>query len=331
MKGDEGGSVDLERHLRQLLLGELVSGDRLAEDDSLTRVVERAFEARPRRADRAEHDPEPRLVEARERAAQRRRTRQDVRVGYSHVLEDELRGHGRAQGELLVDLRSREPAHALLDDEAADLACFSACPDDRDVGDRPVRDPHLRSVQDPVGPVTARVCAHRARVGAGVGFGEAEAAHDLARVHRRQPALLLLLGAPAPDREHRERTLDGDGASYAGVASFELHAGEPIGDRARAREPVSVEVHSEQTELAELPDQLAREPSGLEPVADVWQHPRPDELANGVANRALLVVEQRVDREVVERIERRPFRRRRHASTSYGTRCRGLTGRRGGA
>src|SRR5438876_121156 len=74
-------------------------------------------------------------------------------------------------------------------------------------GDRPVRDPHLRPVEDPVAPVPARGRAHRAGVGAGVGLGQPEAAEQLARVHGRQPALLLLLRAPPPDREHRQRAL----------------------------------------------------------------------------------------------------------------------------
>ena len=48
---DERGAVDLERHLRELLLGELVGGDRLLEHDPLLRVVERRLEAGASRAD----------------------------------------------------------------------------------------------------------------------------------------------------------------------------------------------------------------------------------------------------------------------------------------
>ena len=55
-------------------------------------------------------------------------------------------------------------------------AVVGARPHGRDVGDRAVRDPHLRAVQDPVGAVALRGRAHRARVGARVGLGEPEAA-----------------------------------------------------------------------------------------------------------------------------------------------------------
>ena len=141
-------------------------------------------------------------------------------------------------------------------------------------------------------------------IGAGVGLGEAEAADHLAGVHPRQPLLLLLLRAPAPDREHRERALHRDDAADARVARLELEAGEAVGDGARAGEAVAVEVHPEEAELRELLDHLAREDAPLEPVADLGHDLLADELAHRVADRLLLVVEQRVDREEVERVER---------------------------
>ena len=62
------------------------------------------------------------------------------------------------------------------------------------------------------------------------------------------------------------------------------------------------------------------------------QDVRPDELANRVANRALLVVEERVDREVVEGVDRRrPLGRRRHAPDILRAAPRLLTASRGGA
>ena len=107
---------------------------------------------------------------------------------------------------------------------------------------------------------------------------------DLARVHRRQPALLLLLGAPAPDGVHRERALHRDRAADARVAGLELQAGEPVGDRARAREAVAVEVHPEEPELGQLGRELAREDPLLEPVADVGEHVLAHELPHRVAD-----------------------------------------------
>ena len=120
----------------------------------------------------------------------------------------------------------------------------------------------------------------------------------------RQPPLLLLLRAPAPDRVHRERALDRDGAAHARVARLELEARQPVGDGARAGEAVAVEVHAVQAELAQLREQLARQDALLEPLADLRQHLLAHERAHGVADGPLLVVEQRVDREEVAWVER---------------------------
>ena len=66
---DQGGSIDLERHLGELLLRQLIAGDRLAEDHALLRVLECGLEAGARRADGAPDDAVARLVQAGERAA----------------------------------------------------------------------------------------------------------------------------------------------------------------------------------------------------------------------------------------------------------------------
>ena len=63
-------------------------------------------------------------------------------------------------------------------------------------------------------------------------------------------------------------------------------------------------MHPEEPELRELLDELAREDPLLEPVADLGQNALADELPHGVADRPLLVVEERVEREEVERVER---------------------------
>ena len=127
-----------------------------------------------------------------------------------------------------------------------------------------------------------------------------------------QPALLLLLGAPPPDRVHRERALHRDEAADAGVAGLELLADEPVHDRARLGQAVALEVHPEQAEPRELGDQLGGKLAALEPLADVRLDLLRDELAHGVADRALLVGEEGVEREEVARVELGLLRGRRH-------------------
>jgi len=71
-------------------------------------------------------------------------------------------------------------------------------------------------------------------------------------------------------------------------------------------------VHPEQPEPGELAEELARQDPLLEPVPDVGQDALPHELAHGVADRTLLVVEQPVDVEIVVRVERGAGLGRRH-------------------
>ncbi len=86
-------------------------------------------------------------------------------------------------------------------------------------------------------------------------------------------------------------------------ASSSMHAS-PYWTELAPGEAVALEVHAEEAELRELLDQLAREDPLLEPVADVREHALADELAHGVADRLLLVVEERVEREEVARVDR---------------------------
>jgi lactoylglutathione lyase len=71
-------------------------------------------------------------------------------------------------------------------------------------------------------------------------------------------------------------------------------------------------VHSEEPELRELGHELAGEVALLEPVADLVEDVVSHELAHRVPNRPLLVVEERVERQVIERVERARFLRHGH-------------------
>src|SRR5689334_14600101 len=59
-------------------------------------------------------------------------------------------------------------------------------------------------------------------VGAGVGLGEAEAAHPLAAAQLRQVGLALRLGAEVPDRVHHQRRLHREGRAIAGIHPLHL-------------------------------------------------------------------------------------------------------------
>src|SRR5207247_138962 len=93
------------------------------------------------------------------------------------------------------------------------------------------------------------------------------------------------------------------------VARLHLQAREAVAHRIRARAAVALQVHPEQAELAELREDLGGELGLLEPSLDAGQHPFGDELADGVTDHALLVREELVETEEVERVgaHRRPL------------------------
>ena len=173
----------------------------LAEQLARLRVGEQLLEAGLRRADHAPGDAVARLREAAQRAAQPLHLGQHVLLRHAHVVEEERGGDGRAQRELALDLGRREAARALLDEEAAD-AVVGLRPHDGDVGDRAVRDPHLRAVDDPVAAVA------RAWVfmfdGSEPPCGSVSPKQPIASpcAMAGSQRLLLLLGAVGVDRVH---------------------------------------------------------------------------------------------------------------------------------
>ena len=197
VQGQQHALAQLQGHVGQLLLRQLVGGDRLVELLARDAVGDRRLEAVTGCAQRAEDDAVAGLVQARQRAAQSGDLGQDGVGRQSYLVEDQLAGDRGAQRHLRVDLVGGEARRARRDDEAPD-ALVGRRPHHGHVRDVAVGDPHLRAVEHPVVAVTARAGAHAAGVGAEVGLGQAEAPDRLAGRHPRQPLLLLLLGPEAP-------------------------------------------------------------------------------------------------------------------------------------
>ena len=195
----------------------------------------------------------------------------------------------------------REPGHALLEEERRDPLVLrrriGLRKDERVVGDRCVRDPVLRAVEDidvalaPGGPL------HGGDVGARGRLGQPEAGQLLAARLRREPALLLLLGPVAEERERVEPDVDGDQRAERGLAALDLLADERLGDEVEAGAAVLLgNDDSEQPQLGHALDH-----ADVEVVVDVVldrvrQHALVHEVANRVLDEALLVGELEVHR-----------------------------------
>ena len=156
------------------------------------------------RAHRSPGDAVARAVEAAERALQALDVGQERVFADLDAVHHDLAGDRGAKRELFLDLGRREARHALFEDEAADLAAMRVRlrPDDEDVGDRRIGDPHLRAGEAVAARRLLGAGAHAAGVGTGVGLGQAEAADPFAASR----AWADISAAAPPSRRRRSDT-----------------------------------------------------------------------------------------------------------------------------
>ncbi len=117
-------------------------------------------------------------------------------------------------------------------------------------------------------------------IGAGTGLGQRVAAERLTGRKPRQPLLLLLLGAPLPDRLPDEPDVDGDDPPDRRVRAAELLHDEAVRD--------GVELPAcEKPDLGELGNDLPVHRLVAIPLARMWRHLPVDELARRPADELL--------------------------------------------
>ena len=147
------------------------------------------------------------FIQTAEGAFQAAHVRQQVLFGNESVVQHDLAGDRGTQRYFAFDFRGGEAFGTTLDDEAFDLVIVGSGlgPDHRDIGNRAVGDPHFRAGQAVATIDFFRTGDHGARIGAMVGFGQAEAAHHLAAGKLGQVFLFLLFGAIRFDGVHYQR------------------------------------------------------------------------------------------------------------------------------
>src|SRR5579872_5590406 len=109
----------------------------------------------------------------------------------------------------MMHIACRKSWRATLDYEAAN-PIFRTRPDNGNIGDTTVGNPHLGAIQNIRVAVTPRIGAHAAWVAARIWLCQAKTTNGFSTCHTRQPALFLLFGAKSKNREHRQRTLHGN-------------------------------------------------------------------------------------------------------------------------
>ena len=118
------------------------------------------------------------------------------------------------------------------------------------------------------------------------------------RAMRREPELLLVLGAAVGDRAHGESGVDADEGADAAVAAGELHGDQPGGQRVHGRAAVALQPVTDEACRAELLDDGPGELGPLPVVVDGGQDGVVDELT-GPGQIAELVVGELVAQEEV--------------------------------
>ncbi|MCY1413428.1 hypothetical protein D9M71_288580 [compost metagenome] len=133
-----------------------------------------------------------------------------------------------------MNRRSAQTFPAFLQNEAANVTGIVLGPDHEHIGDRAVGDPHLAAGKAVAAFHFARTTDHRARVGAVVRLGQAEAADPLARRQFRQVLLLLRFGTEFIDWHHHQRGLHAHHRAIAGVDALDFTGDQAIADIVQA-------------------------------------------------------------------------------------------------
>mmetsp|Transcript_40866 Transcript_40866/g.112356 ORF Transcript_40866/g.112356 Transcript_40866/m.112356 type:complete len:263 (-) Transcript_40866:619-1407(-) len=185
---------DISQRVRHFYLYELILRERAPELLAVHRVTPRSVHTEFSCPPRAPSDAEPGRIQASERATHARDARENVFLRNLDLVKVDHACGRRPQRELAIDLRGRQPLHAPLDKEPADLVVGGRLsPHEADVSDWRIRNPILRSAQQIVVALVNSPRHHAARVRAMIRLGQAEASDDLACGEPGQESFLLLL------------------------------------------------------------------------------------------------------------------------------------------
>src|SRR5262249_34547111 len=133
-------------------------------------------------------------------------------------------------------------------------------------------------------------------------FGESEAADGLALCEKRKPFVFLRVIAVGVDGVHDERALNGDEAAEAGVAALKFLCHETVGAVGHASATVAVEAGAEETEFAELRNEMLGECAFAAVLFDDGDNFGFDELTSRLASEFFLVVEERIEVDVIDAV-----------------------------
>ncbi len=141
--------------------------------------------------------------------------------------------------------------------------------------------------------------SHAAGIGTEVRFGQAEAADLFARLHHREPGLLLLVAAEGVDGIHGQRRVHADERADAAVAALQFLHDQSVFDIRHPGAAVAFEAGAIEAQVCHGLDQFLGEAAGAVAFLDDGDEVVLDKLAGGVADQAFFVREQGVEFEEI--------------------------------
>jgi hypothetical protein len=253
--------LELGRDVGELELDRLELRDRLTELDALLGVVRREVEHGLGQAQGQRRDGDAADLE---RAEELRETHvgvtDQVVVRHPHVVEGELARVEAAPTDAAQLRPHREAGCVLLDDERCVLRLRARQQRDAEGHVRPrVRDERLATVDEPAAVAPLRARADPARVGSGIGLGEAEGTQRASLGKRSEPALALFVVAEQQERQRTDRhvRLPRGGDRLVRQAELLHRRDEADGGHPDAA-PLLRDQHPEQPQLAHLAEQVGR-------------------------------------------------------------------------
>ena len=223
----ETRTAKLRSHVSQLKGDRLLLADRLAELDTLFRVVQCVLESALCDAKSLSRDTDTPAVQSSHRDLEAVAfLAKKVLLWNFNIVEDQLRSAGRADAHLVIMIAELEAFPAFLYDKGGDAACSDIrCSNSKDnicISLRCVGDKDLAAVQQIIVSFQNGRRLSPACIGTCIWLSQAECADLLAAGQRSQVLLLLFLGTEPEDRIRAERYMCGKDNARAPVYSRQL-------------------------------------------------------------------------------------------------------------
>ena len=128
-------------------------------------------------------------------------------------------------------------------------------PDEGEVGDGGVGDPHFVAVEQVSAVDGARDGAHGAWIAAAVGLGESKATDFFAPGEPREPPDLLCLRPKGADREHNQGPLNRGKAPEPAISALKFLHDKPVGDLGNPGTTVPLKIRPQNSQLPKPRDE----------------------------------------------------------------------------